>query len=132
MNLLDLRNTLSSAKPVDTEEASKYGYGALELSHQLNMNPDEVRELGVQEAIQRRQIQLGEVKRIEDTYQDTVLGNTRPESSANVRALTPEQRLQSYISGSNKDPELAYDLENTDESYLEAKYGQAVANYAAQ
>jgi len=44
--------------------------------------------------------------------------------------MTSEQRLQSYVTGSNHDPELAYDMQNMNDGYLRGKYGDTVADYA--
>lgn len=132
MSLTKLRNQFTA--PVAPRDLSE-GYGAVEYAHENNMTAQQVREADMAEATARRQRQLGLVREAVDMRQQNVanaLGTSLPTSSDNVKALTPEQRLQSYLSGSNKDPELAYDLENNSENYLEAKYGQAIANYAAQ
>ena len=132
MSLTKLRNQFNA--PVAPRDLSE-GYGAVEYAHENKMTAQQVREADMAEATARRQRQLGLVREAVDMRQQNVanaLGTPLPTSSDNVKALTPEQRLQSYLSGSNKDPELAYDLENNSENYLEAKYGQAVANYAAQ
>ena len=130
MSLTKLRNQFTA--PVAERDLSE-GYGAVEYAHENNMTAQQVREADMAEATARRQRQLGLVREAVDMRQQNVanaLGTPLPTSSDNVKALTPEQRLQSYLSGSNKDPELAYDLENNSENYLEAKYGQAIANYA--
>lgn len=132
MSLTKLRNQFTA--PVAPRDLSE-GYGAVEYAHENNMTAQQVREADMAEATARRQRQLGLVREAVDMREQNVanaLGTSLPTSSDNVKALTPEQRLQSYLSGSNKDPELAYDLENNSENYLEAKYGQAIANYAAQ
>lgn len=132
MSLTKLRNQFTA--PIAERDLSE-GYGAVEYAHENNMTAQQVREADMAEAAARRQRQLGLVQEATDIRQQNVanaLGTPLPTSSDNVKALTPEQRLQSYLSGSNKDPELAYDLENNSEEYLEAKYGQAIANYAAQ
>ena len=132
MSLTKLRNQFTA--PVAERDLSE-GYGAVEYAHENNMTAQQVREADMAEATARRQRQLGLVREAVDMRQQNVanaLGTPLPTSSDNVKALTPEQRLQSYLSGSNKDPELAYDLENNSENYLEAKYGRAIADYAAQ
>lgn len=111
-------------KEIDYSQGLEMGVEA----YHRNMTPTELRQRSLAEATRLNQARLQTT--VEG--QDALLGNTRPLSSDNVRAMTPAQRLQSYISGSNKDPELAYDLENMSLDYLQGKYGDVVANFAAE
>ena len=100
-----------------------------------NISTDEARQALINDAVKRRTAQINYAQQLTDNLnqQSKDMGLPyAPESSVNVQALSPEQRLQSYIKGSNADPELAFDLENRSVDYLEAKYGSAVANYASQ
>ena len=100
-----------------------------------NISTDEARQALINDAVKRRTAQINYTQQLTDNLnqQSKDMGLPyAPESSVNVQALSPEQRLQSYIKGSNADPELAFDLENRSVDYLEAKYGSAVANYASQ
>ena len=100
-----------------------------------NISTDEARQALINDAVKRRTAQINYAQQLTDNLnqQNKDMGLPyAPESSVNVQALSPEQRLQSYIKGSNADPELAFDLENRSVDYLEAKYGSTVANYASQ
>lgn len=100
-----------------------------------NISTDEARQTLINDAVKRRTAQINYAQQLTDNLnqQSKDMGlSYAPESSVNVQALSPEQRLQSYIKGSNADPELAFDLENRSVDYLEAKYGSTVANYASQ
>ena len=100
-----------------------------------NISTDEARQALINDAVKRRTAQINYAQQLTDNLnqQSKDMGLPyAPESSVNVQALSPEQRLQSYIKGSNADPELAFDLENRSVDYLEAKYGSTVANYASQ
>ena len=100
-----------------------------------NISTDEARQALINDAVKRRTAQINYAQQLTDNLnqQSKDMGlSYAPESSVNVQALSPEQRLQSYIKGSNADPELAFDLENRSVDYLEAKYGSTVANYASQ
>lgn len=100
-----------------------------------NISTDEARQALINDAVKRRTAQINYTQQLTDNLnqQSKDMGLPyAPESSVNVQALSPEQRLQSYIKGSNADPELAFDLENRSVDYLEAKYGSTVANYASQ
>lgn len=100
-----------------------------------NISTDEARQALINDAIKRRTAQINYAQQLTDNLNQQSKDMGLPyasESSVNVQALSPEQRLQSYIKGSNADPELAFDLENRSVDYLESKYGSAVANYANQ
>lgn len=100
-----------------------------------NISTDEARQALINDAVKRRTAQINYAQQLTDNLnqQSKDMGLPyAPESSVNVQALSPEQRLQSYIKGSNADPELAFDLENRSVDYLEAKYDSTVANYASQ
>lgn len=100
-----------------------------------NISTDEARQALINDAVKRRTAQINYAQQLTDNLnqQSKDMGLPyAPESSVNVQALSPEQHLQSYIKGSNADPELAFDLENRSVDYLEAKYGSTVANYASQ
>ena len=128
-----LRNRLMNPDVANLTETDDLMAQKAALS--ANISTDEARQALINDAVKRRTAQINYAQQLTDNLnqQSKDMGLPyAPESSVNVQAMTPEQRLQSYIKGSNADPELAFDLENRTVDYLEAKYGSAVANYASQ
>ena len=128
-----LRNRLMNPNADNLTETNDLMAQKAALS--AGISTDEARQALINDAVKRRTAQINYAQQLTDTLnqQNKDMGLPyAPESSVNVQAMTPEQRLQSYIKGSNADPELAFDLENRTADYLEAKYGSTVANYANQ
>ena len=128
-----LRNRLMNPDADNLTETDDLMAQKVALS--ANISTDEARQALINDAVKRRTAQINYAQQLTDNLnqQSKDMGLPyAPESSVNVQALSPEQRLQSYIKGSNADPELAFDLENRSVDYLEAKYGSTVANYASQ
>ena len=124
----------SLLKPIDTQVDYSQGYDVGFNAQANRITPEQVRQRDLANAIQRNQQRIQTQITGQDNTLDSaskLLGyNLREQSSANLRGMTPEQRLQSYITGSNHDPELAYDMQNMNDGYLRGKYGDAVADYA--
>ena len=128
-----LRNRLMNSNADNLTETDDLMAQKAALS--ANISTDEARQALINDAVKRRTAQINYAQQLTDNLnqQSKDMGLPyAPESLVNVKALSPEQRLQSYIKGSNADPELAFDLENRSVDYLEAKYGSSVANYASQ
>lgn len=124
----------SLLKPIDTQVDYSQGYDVGFNAQANRITPEQVRQRDLANAIQRNQQRIQTQITGQDNTLDSaskLLGyNLREQSSANLRGMTSEQRLQSYITGSNHDPELAYDMQNMNDGYLRGKYGDAVADYA--
>ena len=124
----------SLLKPIDTQVDYSQGYDVGFNAQANRITPEQVRQRDLANAIQRNQQRIQTQITGQDNTLDSaskLLGyNLREQSSANLRGMTSEQRLQSYIAGSNHDPELAYDMQNMNDGYLRGKYGDAVADYA--
>ena len=112
----------SLMKPIETQVDYSQGYD-VGLNAQANrVTPEQVRQRDLANAIQRNQQRI----QTQITGQDNTLDSAskllgydlREQSSANLRGMTSEQRLQSYVTGSNHDPELAYDMQNMNDGYL--------------
>ena len=124
----------SLMKPIETQVDYSQGYDVGLTAQANRITPEQVRQRALADAIQRNQQRI----QTQITGQDNTLDSAskllgydlREQSSANLRGMTSEQRLQSYITGSNHDPELAYDMQNMNDGYLRGKYGDTVADYA--
>ena len=124
----------SLMNPIETQVDYSQGYDVGFNAQANRITPEQVRQRDLANAIQRNQQRINTQIEGQDntlTAASKLLGyDLREQSSANLRGMTPEQRLQSYISGSNHDPELAYDMQNMNDGYLRGKYGDAIADYA--
>lgn len=105
------------------------------LGYAYGTTTDQARQTLEEDAAKRHAEMLEYTKKTQDIIdaQNQLDGMPAiPTSPDNVRAMTSEQRLQSYLNASNPDPELVYDLENRSTDYLEAKYGTVIADYARE
>lgn len=131
---MDIRQQLQALLQPSPELDLSQGYRQGLFAQGQGITPQQARQRDLTNAIQRNQQRI----QTEIDGRDRALAGAsdllgydiREQSNNNVRALTPEQRLQSFIAGSNHDPELAHDIQNMDDGYLRAKYGNAVADYA--
>ena len=131
---MDIRQQLQALLQPSPDLDLTQGYRQGLFAQGQGITPQQARQRDLTNAIQRNQQRI----QTEIDGRDRALAGAsellgydiREQPNNNVKALTPEQRLQSFIAGSNHDPELAHDIQNMDDGYLRAKYGNAVADYA--